>query len=221
MVYRECLINSNFQVNIMIQTLNERKILHACQKLAAIDSDLEHILKTYGAPPLWEREKGFATLVHIILEQQVSLASAKACFDKLQHALGEITPENFLKLTDSELKFVGFSRQKTLYCRGIAESVASNELDLKSLENLPDEEVKLQLKKLKGIGDWTADIYLLMALGRPDIWPPGDVALLVALQRLKKLPARPTPDEFVALGTAWQPYRAVAARMLWHFYLSS
>ncbi|HEX4950369.1 MAG TPA: DNA-3-methyladenine glycosylase 2 family protein [Blastocatellia bacterium] len=193
----------------------------AAKKLAASDPDLARILKQYGVPPLWEREPGFATLVYIILEQQVSLASAKAAFHRLQAALGFVSPDHFLSLDNVELKAIGFSRQKMLYTRLLAEAVLDRQIDLDSLHELSDDEVRATLKQLKGIGDWTADVYLLMALGRPDIWPRGDLGLLVAMQKLKQLPARPTADEFALLGEPWKPFRAVAARMLWHFYLSS
>ncbi len=204
----------------MTQTLNEQEILVACQKLAAQDEILAFILKTYGAPPLWERARGFATLVHIILEQQVSIASAKACFDKLENALGAVTPENFRKLTDEELKFLGFSRQKALYCRNLAEAVLSKQIDLEALENLSDDDVKTELKKLKGIGDWSSDIYLLMAMLRTDVMPKGDLALHVAWQKLTNAENRPNSDDFIKLAEKWKPWRAVAARLLWHFYLS-
>ncbi len=199
--------------------LNERSLAVAAKTLAARDPDLARIVAAHGLPPLWEREPGFATLVYIILEQQVSLASAKAAYDRLRLALGAITPDNFLTFNDSELKAIGFSRQKTLYARLLAQAILDRQLDLEALPNLPDDEVRATLKQRKGIGDWTADIYLLMALGRPDIWPKGDLALLVAVQRLKQLPARPTADEFALLGESWKPVRAVAARLLWHFYL--
>lgn len=200
--------------------LNERSLAVAAKKLAASDSDFARIVAAYGLPPLWEREPGFATLVYIILEQQVSLASAKAAFDRLQATLGRITPDNFLTLSNAELKTIGFSRQKTLYAQLLAEAILTKQLDLDALPKLPDDEVRATLKQLKGIGDWTADIYLLMVLGRPDIWPRGDLALIVAMQKLKQLSARPTAKEFAALGESWKPFRAVAARLLWHFYLS-
>jgi DNA-3-methyladenine glycosylase II len=200
--------------------LNERSLAAASKKLAAGDPDLARILKAYGVPPLWEREPSFATLVYIILEQQVSLASAKAAFTKLQATLGHITPDNFLTLNNAELKTIGFSRQKALYAQLLAEAILTRQIDLDALHELPDDQVRATLKQVKGIGDWTADVYLLMAMGRPDIWPRGDLGLLVAMQKLKRLPARPTADEFALLGERWKPFRAVAARLLWHFYLS-
>jgi DNA-3-methyladenine glycosylase II len=204
----------------MIQTLDEKNITAACRKLSAADPDLAFIYRTYGAPPLWERPHGFSTLVHIILEQQVSLASAKACHDKLCLRLGKLTPKTFLTLDDAELKTVGFSRQKSAYARNLAETILRRKLSLTALESLPDDEVRATLKQLKGIGDWTSDVYLLMVLLRPDVMPRGDLALHAAYQKLKRIPHRPGADEFIQLAEKWQPYRAVAARLLWHFYLS-
>jgi DNA-3-methyladenine glycosylase II len=177
-------------------------------------------LQKHGVPPLWAREPGFATLLHIILEQQVSLASARAAFNKLQSVLGEITPSTFLTLDDAQLKAIGFSRQKTRYGRELAHAVLGGALNLDALHALPDDAVKMQLMAVKGIGQWTTDIYLLMALRRPDVFPKGDLALLIAAQRLFALPAQPTPLELEALAEAWRPHRATAARILWHFYLS-
>jgi DNA-3-methyladenine glycosylase II len=169
---------------------------------------------------MWDREPGFTTLLQIILEQQVSLASAKACFDKLAGCLGSVTPESILALDDVQLKRVGFSRQKTAYARHLSEAILEKRLDLDRLRSLPDAEVKAELIKLKGIGEWTSDIYLLMALLRPDVMPKGDIALHAAWQRLSGEP-KPSSDEFLKIAERWKPYRSVAARLLWHFYLSS
>jgi DNA-3-methyladenine glycosylase II len=174
----------------------------------------------HGTPPLWDREPGFATLLQIILEQQVSLASAKACFDKLTARLGEVSPAKVLMLDDAELKTVGFSRQKTSYTRHLAEAVLEQRIDLDGLTNLPDSEAKSELIKLKGVGEWTSDIYLLMALLRPDVMPKGDIALHAAYQKLSGAEKRPSSDEFIVIAEKWRPYRSVAARMLWHYYLS-
>jgi len=177
------------------------------------------VFDRYGAPPLWDRPQGFETLLQIILEQQVSLASAKACFDKLCARVGTLTPETLLTLNDVEMKGVGFSRQKTAYARHLAESLVNKTFDLDVLSNKPDPEVKAELMKLKGVGEWTSDIYLLMALLRPDVMPKGDIALHTAWHRLSGEP-RPSSDEFVVIAERWRPYRSVAARLLWHFYLS-
>jgi DNA-3-methyladenine glycosylase II len=177
------------------------------------------VFDLYGSPPLWDREPGFSTLLQIILEQQVSLASAKACFDKLTANLGNVTPETVLSLNDAELKTVGFSRQKTAYARHLSEAILEKQIDLDSLFHLPDAEVKSELIKLKGIGEWTSDIYLLMALLRPDVMPKGDIALHSAWHKLSGEP-RPGSDEFLVIAERWKPFRSVAARLLWHFYLS-
>lgn len=197
--------------------LNKRTLADACRKLSH-DPVLKSVLDAYGTPPLWDREPGFATLLQIILEQQVSLASAKACFDKLTAWVGDVTPENLLALNDAELKTVGFSRQKAAYARHLSQAVMQNRIDFDSLLPLPDVEVKAELVKLKGIGEWTSDIYLLMALLRPDVMPKGDIALHTAWHKLSGDP-RPTSEEFLEIAARWKPYRSVAARLLWHFYL--
>jgi DNA-3-methyladenine glycosylase II len=180
---------------------------------------LSVVYRKFGPPPLWDREPGFATLLQIILEQQVSLASAKACFDKLAYRIGEVTPESVIELDDAELKRIGFSRQKTAYARHLSEAVIERRICLDSMHLLPDAEVKSELIKFKGIGEWTSDIYLLMALLRPDIMPKGDIALHTAWHKLSG-DAKPTSDEFLTIAERWIPYRSVAARLLWHFYLS-
>jgi len=190
----------------------------ACRELSS-DPHLRIVHETYGVPPLWDREPGFATLLQIILEQQVSLASAKACFDKLAAYLGNVTPDALLSLSDGELRTVGFSRQKTAYARHLSEAILENRLNFDRLRSLPDADVKAELIKLKGIGEWTSDIYLLMALLRPDVMPKGDIALHSAWHRLSGEP-RPSSDEFLVIAERWKPFRSVAARLLWHFYLS-
>jgi DNA-3-methyladenine glycosylase II len=169
---------------------------------------------------MWAREPGFPTLVHVILEQQVSLASAKAAFDRLRQAVPILTPAEFLKLDADTLKQVGFSRQKTRYCRILAHAITDGSLHLEWLEGMDDNRVRAELLKITGIGRWTADIYLLMALRRPDVWPTGDLALRAAVQRVKRLQSRPTSEELEALSELWKPWRAVAARIFWHHYLS-
>lgn len=203
-----------------IEKLNKQNLAEICRKLAESDEDLAFIFETYGTPPLWAREASFATLVHIILEQQVSLASALSAFNKLRGKLGEITPKKVLKLTDEELKSCYFSRQKTVYARELSKAILNGDLDLENLQNLSDAEAKHELKKIKGIGDWTADIYLLMALLRADVMPKGDLALHVAYKKLKNLKNAPNSEEFQQIAEKWRPFRAVAARLLWHFYLS-
>ena len=204
-----------------IDVLTEENLLAGCEFLSKRDQDLTFIFQTCGVPPLWAREPGFATLIHIILEQQVSLASALSAFNNLRGKLGEITPAGVLSLTDEEMKAAYFSRQKTVYARELAKAVSSGSLDLTALEKLSNADVKTELKKIKGIGDWTSDIYLLMAMRRPDVMPKGDLALHIAWQKLKNLEHRPNADEFLLIAERWKPLRSVAARLLWHFYLSS
>jgi DNA-3-methyladenine glycosylase II len=208
-------ISMNGQVNL----LNESTLIQGVDYLSAIDPDLERIALHLGTPPLWARQPGFPTLVWIILEQQVSLASARAAFNKLQGAIERITPQDFLKLNDVELKQIGFSRQKAAYCRGLALAIQNNELDLEGVAHLEDADARAVLLNVKGIGPWTADIYLLMALRRPDIWPAGDLALAAAVQDLKGMAFRPTPEYLEDLAETWRPWRAVAARLLWQYYL--
>ena len=192
----------------------------ALTDLTARDPRLARIVADYGPPPLWAREPGFPTLVHIILEQQVSLASARAAFDRLLEIASPLTPERFLELDDTILKAAGFSRQKTRYGRELAAAVLSGSLDLDGLHALDDDAVAAALTRVVGIGRWSADIYLLMVLCRPDAWPTGDLALAIAARHALGLAATPTPVELAAIGEPWRPWRAVAARVLWHFYLS-
>jgi DNA-3-methyladenine glycosylase II len=173
-----------------------------------------------GPPPLWARAEGFPTLLHIILEQQVSLASARAAFQRLLEAASPLTPKRFLELDGDALRLAGFSRQKAAYGRGLAKAILEDDLDLGRLRGLADEEVRVELLRVKGIGPWTADIYLLMALLRPDVWPRGDRALAVALQILEGRASPPSDSGLAERALQWKPWRAVAARLLWHFYLS-
>jgi DNA-3-methyladenine glycosylase II len=200
--------------------LNEVSFAQSVRVLADRDFDLAQVVEKYGQPPLWVREPGFPALVYIILEQQVSLASARAAFDRLKSAVRPLTPRGFLKLTDAELKRIGFSRQKTLYTRLLAQSLARRHFDLRYLHELHDDAARKMLTAFKGIGNWTADIYLLSALRRPDIWPVGDLALATAVQEVKQLRERPSPERLEKLSQPWRPYRAVAARLFWHHYLS-
>ncbi|NDJ21558.1 DNA-3-methyladenine glycosylase 2 family protein [Nostoc sp. B(2019)] len=204
----------------MLETLNNQNFAYGLKVIASRDSDLADILQSLGYPPLWVREPGFATLIQIILEQQVSLASAKAVFERLQQSLLPITPERFLTLNDDQIKKIGFSRQKALYGRLLAESIITGQLDLLTLSGMDDEDVRSVLKKSKGIGDWTVDIYLLMALRRPDSLPKGDLGLALAIQKVKRLQQRPTPQEIESIAENWRPWRALATRLLWHYYLS-
>ncbi|MCS7037172.1 MAG: hypothetical protein RMJ33_14580 [Saprospiraceae bacterium] len=203
----------------MIRRLDETTLIEASEWLAKRDEALAQVLAQYGYPPLWSREPGFATLVHIILEQQVSLASANAAFRRLRERANPLTPEAFLQLSEEELRTAGLSRQKMTYARQLAMSIVQGDLDLERLTALPDEDVRATLTQIKGIGHWTADIYLSECLLRPDILPRGDIAMQEAFRALKGLPKRPAHPEFEVLTTHWRPWRSVGTRMLWHFYL--
>jgi DNA-3-methyladenine glycosylase II len=204
-----------------IKLLTRPIFLQALNILKDQDKDLGDVLTTIGPPPLWERDPGFPTLVQIILEQQVSLSSARAAFNRLLQTVPILIPEEFLKLDGKKLRRIGFSRQKAYYCSLLAESIRSGSLNLEGLRKMDDEKARAELIRIKGIGRWTADIYLLMALRRPNVWPIGDLALTAAVQQVKGLETRPSPLELETLSLGWVPWRAVAARIFWHHYLNT
>jgi DNA-3-methyladenine glycosylase II len=203
------------------ESLTEAALAASARTLARREARFRHVLLRYGLPPLWAREPGFDTLLYIILEQQVSLASARAAYNRLCEVASPLTPERFLALSDAQLRGIGFSRQKTRYGRALARLIADGALDLQTLSDMPDNEVRTTLIRVPGIGSWTVDVYLLMALLRPDAFPEGDLALLVAAQRLFELPARPAANALKEMAEAWRPHRATAARLLWQFYLNA
>jgi DNA-3-methyladenine glycosylase II len=199
--------------------VTEEFFAEAVRELTERDADLKLVVEKYGVPPLWVREPGFPTLVYIILEQQVSLASARALYQKLEKAVSPFTPEKFLKLTEVEMRQLGFSRQKSHYTRILADAINQKQFDLDALHELQDDHAREKLIALKGIGRWTSDIYLLSALRRPDIWPVGDLALATAVQEVKQLRSRPSPEKLEKMSAPWKPFRAIAARLFWHAYL--
>jgi DNA-3-methyladenine glycosylase II len=201
--------------------LTEETLADAVRQLATRDIALGAIVERFGSPPLWDRPSGFPTLVRIILEQQVSLASAAAAFGRLEARLDPLTPAGFLELTDAELLAIGFSRQKTRYARALARAVEDATLDIGGLAALDDDAVEQALLAVPGIGPWTATIYRLMVLRRPDAWPASDIALAQSLAEVQGLPVRPSPQEMLAIAETWRPWRAVAARILWHGYLET
>jgi len=203
------------------EKLTRQRLADAVSVLTERDPDLAAVVQRHGPPPLWARRAGFGTLLHIILEQQVSLASARAAYRKLGALAHPLTPPRFLALDDATLKAVGFSRQKAAYGRGLALALETGALDLGALNRADDDAVRAALTSVKGIGPWSAEVYLLMVLRRPDAWPTGDLALALAAQRVKRTASRPGPVELAALGEQWRPWRAVAARLLWHDYLSN
>ncbi len=189
-------------------------------KLIKRDRDLAKVIDVWGYPPQWQRQPGFSTLIQIILEQQVSYASAKATFKRLNDAVATVTPTSFLAIDDAELKAIGFSRQKTKYGRGLALAIVNQTLDLAHLEKLDNHNVRKSLTQIKGIGDWTVDIYLMMALQRQDVFPAKDLAVAIAVQEIKDLSIRPTAVELASIAELWKPQRAIATKILWHYYLN-
>src|ERR1044071_6532021 len=205
--------------SVSLKPLTQKSLALAARELAARDQTLAAIHATHGDPPLWRRATGFQTLVHIILEQQVSLMSAKAMLVRLEAAIQPFKPERFIELGDAYLRALGVTRQKSAYVVDLATSIVNGDLSFARLARMSDDEARLILTRVKGIGLWSADVYLLMAMRRADIWPAGDLALAVAMKELKGLTARPGPEELERLAENWRPHRAVAARMLWQYYL--
>lgn len=191
-----------------------------CDELANRDASFSTIISMYGYPPFWSRPNSFESLVHIILEQQVSLASALATLQKLKEKPGLISPKNLLTLTDEELKACYFSRQKTIYARDLAANLLKGTLNLDELAALSDDEIRKKLTVIKGIGNWTTDIYLMFVLHRTDIFPAGDLAAVNALKKLKNLPKETSKERLLQIAEAWKPCRTIATMLLWHEYLS-
>lgn len=202
-----------------LRPLTRKSLALAAHLLAARDQTLAGIHATHGDPPLWRRAAGFPTLVHIILEQQVSLKSAKSMLLRLQAAIEPFTPLRFLELGDAQLRSLGVTRQKSSYLLDLSAAILDGQLRFDKLARMSDDDARGALTRIKGIGSWSADVYLLMAMRRADIWPAGDLALAVALKELKGLETRPGPIELERLAEEWRPHRAVAARMLWQYYL--
>jgi DNA-3-methyladenine glycosylase II len=194
--------------------------MQLCDILAAQDADLATIIERYGYPPIWSRPNTFESLVHIVLEQQVSLASALAALNKLKEKIGLVIPEHFLELSDLELRDCYFSRQKISYVRGIAAAIQSSALQLETLALQSNDEIRKTLGSLKGIGNWTIDIYLMFILNRTDIFPLGDLAAVNALRRIKHIDKDISRGALSSFTAPWQPYRTIATMILWHYYLS-
>lgn len=203
----------------MIKTFSEDNFKAYCDKLTKRSKQLKAVVAANGYPPMWTRKQGFETLILTILEQQVSLASAYAAYKKLKEKTRTVTPQKILLLTDEELRACYFSRQKIVYARELAKAVLSKQLNLKQLPSLQDEEVRATLTSIKGIGNWTADVYLMHALQRTDLFPLGDVALVSSLKDEMQLPAHISKEEMLAVAELWRPYRTIAAMILWHAYI--
>ena len=203
------------------RSMTETDLRAAVAELTRREPVFAGVLQRHGHPPMWDRQPGFASLLHIILEQQVSLASARVAFDRLRALADPLTAANLLLLDDRQLREAGFSRQKTRYARAVATAVVDGSLPLASLHELDDDHADAALRAVSGIGPWTAAIYRLSALGRPDAWPAGDLAVRAAIADLWHLPALPPAAGTVPRAEAWRPWRAVAARLLWQHYLGT
>ena len=187
-------------------------------ELAAREPGMARALALAGYPSPRIRDRGYATLLRTIVGQQVSVAAAASVWAKLEALVGPGLPPQVLLAADFDaLRACGFSRQKQGYARSLCEMVVSGELDLETLP-ADDEEAIALLTRIKGIGRWSAEIYLLFAEGRPDIWPAGDLAVQAGLHKILALPERPNERETRALGEAWRPWRGAAAIFTWHCY---
>ena len=204
----------------MYQSLTRDTLPNAVAKLCEQDSLMHRLVQTYGTPPLWQRTQSFETLVHIILEQKVSLASAMAVMQRVKKLCPDMSPAMFLNVSESELRSAGMSARKVSYCNSIASALVSGELNLSKLRGSTDETIIEQLTAIRGIGPWTAGVYLLLSIRRVDAWASGDRALVVSYAESTDLESIPSYAEFDEIAGRWQPLRGVAARVLWHAYLS-
>lgn len=202
----------------MFIQFDQTTLYQLCDQLGNNDAQLKNIIAKYGYPPFWQRPNTFESLVHIILEQQVSLASALSALNKLKEKITDISPENVMRLTDDELRACYFSRQKTIYVRHLAENLLNGTLNLNELALMDDDVIRQKLCAIKGIGNWTVDIYLIFIVHHSDVFPIGDLAAVNALKKVKEIP-NATREEVLAVADQWKPYRTIATMLLWHFYL--
>jgi DNA-3-methyladenine glycosylase II len=211
---------SGFRSAMPDEALEETSLAAAVRAIAACDPDLAGIVERHGSPPLWARPPGFATLVAIVLEQQVSLRSGAAALERLARAAGAVEPEAIVALGEDGARAAGLTRQKARYVVELGAAALDGRFDPAALAMAADDEARARLTALLGVGRWTADIYLLMALRRPDVWPDGDLALAIAMRRAKGLDTLPDAAAQRSIAQTWRPWRAVAARILWHAYLA-
>jgi DNA-3-methyladenine glycosylase II len=203
----------------MARPNEDRELLQrALAHLGKADRDFARAIAEVGPPPPRRRPAGFMGVLHVIVAQQVSTHAAKAISARLDAALEAKTPEAFLKLTDPDLRAVGFSRQKIVYGRDLAAAFLDGRLSMAKLRRQSDEEVIAAITSVKGLGVWSAEVFLLFSLRRPDVLPAHDLGLIVAAQRMKRLKERPSPKQLREIAEPWRPYRSYAARMLWHYY---
>ena len=205
----------------IVERLDAETFVEGCELLASEDEHLAALVETWGIPEFWHRRPGFETLVLLILEQQVSLESGAAMYRRLTELTRVVTPEAVVAAGEQDLRAIGVTRQKTSYLLDLSELVASGDLDLERLDDLPTAEARGELTRIRGIGAWTADAYLLSAQRRPDMWPVGDRALQVGTGEALGLSGVPTEADLELIGEPWRPVRAIAARLIWHAYLGA
>jgi DNA-3-methyladenine glycosylase II len=198
--------------------LTERTMKSDLRTLARHDDHVAAALERFGYPELRRRPPGFDTLLRAIVFQQISIYAAAAIWKRIEQAVMPLTPDAYCAVGDDVLRACGLSRQKLAYARSLAELVASGEVPLESLDRMEDQEAIDQLCKIKGVGRWTAEVYLMFALGRRDMWPADDLGLIVGMQRLKSLRKRPDRKRMLKLGEPWRPRRSAAAHLLWHYF---
>lgn len=203
----------------MLKINSEEEFKQLCNWCIQKEPKLEKVVQKFDYPPFWYRKANFQTLLLTILEQQVSLASAKATYNKLAQKIKTITPKNTLKLNEQELRACGFSRQKTKYTQLLASEIEQGKLSLDEINDWDEPEIRTRLIQLKGIGNWTIDMYVLMSLHFSDIFPPGDLATIKAVYELNLVEPGASKDEIVSYMTRFSPYRSAATYLLWHYYI--
>jgi DNA-3-methyladenine glycosylase II len=214
---RPCHAGSNVTADRMSR-LTEASLRRGLDRAAAADADVARALAAVGYPALRRRDPGFATLLRAIVGQQLSVASAAAIWGRIEAGIDPLTPDGFRAASDDTLRGMGLSAQKIRYGRSLSDLIAEGGLDLDALRGVEDEAAIEALIQIKGIGRWTAEVYLLFALGRPDAFPADDLALMIAAQRMKRLAERPDRRAMIALAEPWRPWRGAVAHLLWQFY---
>ena len=180
------------------------------------DDVLKRIISEFGLPIIQKREEGFASMCHIILEQQVSIASAKAAYEKLVNLVGKVDPFTIHNATDEDLRSCGISRQKTIYLKDVAQRVIRKELSFSSLPMKTEQQIRNELIQIKGVGNWSIDVYLMFCMQSQDIIPLGDIAIKNTLIELYNCQS---DEEMLAISSNWKPFRTVASFIIWHYYL--
>ncbi len=180
------------------------------------DDVLKRIISEFGLPIIQKREEGFASMCNIILEQQVSIASAKAAYEKLVNLVGKVDPFTIHNATDEDLRSCGISRQKTIYLKDVAQRVIRKELSFSSLPMKTEQQIRNELIQIKGVGNWSIDVYLMFCMQYQDIIPLGDIAIKNTLMELYNCQSE---EEMLAISYNWKPFRTLASFIIWHYYL--